>query len=69
MAVHTVFFHVCFLLFRYCFFFQLEQHKDCIYDRVIFTEGGADGPVIETLCGQLEEVHVVTKVSNVMGIR
>lgn len=50
-------------------FFHLEHHKECIYDRLIFMEGGAEGEELDTLCGQMEDTHVVTRKSNTMSIR
>lgn len=51
--------------------FQLEQHKECIYDRLILTEGISknskkDGKEMsETFCGLIEKKTIVSKTNQI----
>ncbi|CAI2357829.1 unnamed protein product [Caenorhabditis sp. 36 PRJEB53466] len=47
-------------------YFHLEQHKECIYDRLILTEGTPKShEVTETFCGLIEKKTVVSKTSQI----
>ncbi|VDL66472.1 unnamed protein product [Nippostrongylus brasiliensis] len=48
---------------------QLEQHKDCIYDRVVFWETSESGAPLASICGSITKRQIVTKKSNQMVIR
>ncbi|KAK6039302.1 calcium binding EGF domain protein, partial [Cooperia oncophora] len=48
---------------------QLEQHKDCIYDRVVLWESSESGAPLATLCGVVTGRQIVTRKSNQMVIR
>ncbi|KIH53585.1 CUB domain protein [Ancylostoma duodenale] len=50
-------------------YFHLEQHKDCIYDRVVLWESTESGAPLATLCGSITKRQIVTKASNEMVIR
>uniref|UniRef100_A0A7I5EAH1 Metalloendopeptidase n=1 Tax=Haemonchus contortus TaxID=6289 RepID=A0A7I5EAH1_HAECO len=50
-------------------YFHLEQHKDCIYDRVVFWESSESGAPLATLCGVVTDRQIVTRRSNQMVIR
>ncbi|KAK6748609.1 hypothetical protein RB195_001309 [Necator americanus] len=50
-------------------YFHLEQHKDCIYDRVVFWESTESGAPLATLCGSVTKRQIVTRASNEMAIR
>ncbi|VDM56930.1 unnamed protein product [Angiostrongylus costaricensis] len=50
-------------------YFHLEQHKECVYDRVVFWESSeVESPLI-TLCGVVTNRQIVTRKSNQMVIR
>ncbi|CAJ0944944.1 unnamed protein product, partial [Mesorhabditis belari] len=53
------------------YFFQVEQHKDCIYDQLIIWEGSIEGigNPLASLCGQIAEKNVITGNSNVLTLR
>uniref|UniRef100_A0A1I7XDD0 Tolloid-like protein 2 n=1 Tax=Heterorhabditis bacteriophora TaxID=37862 RepID=A0A1I7XDD0_HETBA len=48
-------------------YFHLEQHKDCIYDRVVFWEEAQGGSPLATLCGQIAKRQIVTSNSNLLA--
>ncbi|KJH43150.1 CUB domain protein [Dictyocaulus viviparus] len=50
-------------------YFHLEQHKDCIYDRVVIWESSENDSPLVTLCGVISSRHIVTKKSNQMIVR
>ncbi|WKY03605.1 hypothetical protein Q1695_004951 [Nippostrongylus brasiliensis] len=50
-------------------YFHLEQHKDCIYDRVVFWETSESGAPLASICGSITKRQIVTKKSNQMVIR
>ncbi|KAK6025271.1 CUB domain protein, partial [Ostertagia ostertagi] len=50
-------------------YFHLEQHKDCIYDRVVLYESSENGAPLATLCGVVSGRQIVTRRSNQMVIR
>ncbi|CAJ0566031.1 unnamed protein product, partial [Mesorhabditis spiculigera] len=52
-------------------FFQVEQHKDCIYDRLVIWEGAKEGvgEPLANLCGQLADKSIISRSSNVVTIR
>ncbi|CAB3400845.1 unnamed protein product [Caenorhabditis bovis] len=49
-------------------YFHLEHHKECIYDRLILTEGAKPNELSETLCGLVENKTIITK-SNQVAMR
>ncbi|CAP34105.2 Protein CBR-NAS-39 [Caenorhabditis briggsae] len=55
-------------------YFHLEQHKECIYDRLILTEGSSKvlkkngKETSETFCGQIEKKTIVSK-TNQLSLR
>ncbi|PAV89968.1 hypothetical protein WR25_10546 [Diploscapter pachys] len=50
-------------------YFYVEQHKDCVYDKVVIWEGSNNTHPLDTLCGSIEHKQIQTKSSNVMAIR
>uniref|UniRef100_A0A158PA86 Metalloendopeptidase n=1 Tax=Angiostrongylus cantonensis TaxID=6313 RepID=A0A158PA86_ANGCA len=50
-------------------YFHLEQHKECIYDRVVFWETSEGESPLITLCGIVTNRQIVTRKSNQMVIR
>ncbi|KAJ1361772.1 Astacin (Peptidase M12A), partial [Parelaphostrongylus tenuis] len=50
-------------------YFHLEQHKECIYDRVVFWETSEGESPLITLCGVVTNRQIVTRKSNQMVIR
>ncbi|PAV80528.1 hypothetical protein WR25_22908 [Diploscapter pachys] len=48
---------------------KVEQHKDCVYDKVVIWEGSNNTHPLDTLCGSIEHKQIQTKSSNVMAIR